>query len=314
MHNWEIHGSIIAYPHGWQAPAKTEQWVYETLLEKNFKTPFVEYIAFPWATLIDLLNRGFYEEAEPFIQALGKLPVKKSSVRVTACQHIDPGCVANYLTQIKVTDLFWAHKIKKQDLLGSMRLHPLALYPVAFEHLSEIGHIPLNERRYLYSFIGAHDPGCYISDIREKIFGIESKNNIYIKRRDHWHFEYAVYGAQGFTATDLADQQKKDKENLSEYVKVLSQTKYSLCPSGSGPNSIRFWESFVFGSIPVLISDELEVPNIGLKYISWGDGDLDTAYHRLEGLPLDDYANEDIRGDYSDLFLNNVISFVKAWS
>ncbi len=33
-----------------------------------------------------------------------------------------------------------------------------------------------------------------------------------------------------------------------------------MCPSGSGPNSIRLWESLGFGCIPVLLSDTLRLP------------------------------------------------------
>ena len=40
-----------------------------------------------------------------------------------------------------------------------------------------------------------------------------------------------------------------------------------MCPSGSGPNSIRFWESLAVGSIPVLLSDSLELP----KHKLWDD-------------------------------------------
>jgi len=37
-------------------------------------------------------------------------------------------------------------------------------------------------------------------------------------------------------------------------------SRYSLCPSGSGPNSIRFWEALATGSIPILLADTLELP------------------------------------------------------
>jgi len=33
-----------------------------------------------------------------------------------------------------------------------------------------------------------------------------------------------------------------------------------LCPSGSGPNSIRLWESLAAGAIPVVLADTLELP------------------------------------------------------
>ena len=41
---------------------------------------------------------------------------------------------------------------------------------------------------------------------------------------------------------------------------LLINSKYTLCPSGSGPNSIRFWEALGAGSIPILLADTLELP------------------------------------------------------
>jgi hypothetical protein len=41
---------------------------------------------------------------------------------------------------------------------------------------------------------------------------------------------------------------------------MLIKSKFTLCPSGSGPNSIRFWEALACGSIPILLSDTLQLP------------------------------------------------------
>jgi hypothetical protein len=40
----------------------------------------------------------------------------------------------------------------------------------------------------------------------------------------------------------------------------MEETVYCLCPSGSGPNSIRLWEAIEFGCVPVLLSSKLELP------------------------------------------------------
>lgn len=45
-----------------------------------------------------------------------------------------------------------------------------------------------------------------------------------------------------------------------KYNQVLLDSRYSLCPSGSGPNSIRLWESLACGAIPVLLADTLDLP------------------------------------------------------
>jgi hypothetical protein len=309
---WIKQGSVISFPVGWQRPAKTEEWVYEMLIEKKVKSIFVEFIAFPWATLIDLINRGFIEEAEKYTQALHHLPPKSTSVRVTACQHIDIGCVVEYFSKLKITDLFWAHKTKNNDFLGAVRLYPLALYPVAFENRHPNKLKPLDERKYKFSFIGAYDSGCYISNVREKIFKLESKVDVFIKKREYWHFEYSVYGAGGIK--DVNELKAKEEQYLNEYVEILGETKYSLCPSGAGPNSLRFWESFLFGAVPVLISKELDVSPVKINYLSIDDKDVGDLYEKLSILDLEKFQNSNLSENYSDVFLGNVFSFFKEWS
>ena len=44
------------------------------------------------------------------------------------------------------------------------------------------------------------------------------------------------------------------------YNSILLDSRYILAPSGSGPNSIRFWEALGAGAIPVLLADTLELP------------------------------------------------------
>eukprot|EP01084_Bolivina_argentea_P188163 323982_1 len=39
------------------------------------------------------------------------------------------------------------------------------------------------------------------------------------------------------------------------YTNILSESKYTLCPSGNNPESYRLWESMFFGSIPIVAID-----------------------------------------------------------
>ena len=45
-----------------------------------------------------------------------------------------------------------------------------------------------------------------------------------------------------------------------EYRNALGSSRFVLCPSGSGPNTLRFWEALGSGAIPVLLSDDLVLP------------------------------------------------------
>jgi predicted transcriptional regulator len=47
----------------------------------------------------------------------------------------------------------------------------------------------------------------------------------------------------------------------------MQETVFCLCPSGSGPNSIRLWEAIEFGCVPVILSDTLDT-TISAKLIN----------------------------------------------
>jgi hypothetical protein len=263
---WIRIGSVIAFPNGWQRPAKTEEWVYESLLKNEVYSPFVEFICFPWATLIDLIDRKKFDAAKVYIDALKKLPPKKTLIRATACQHLKPHLIEEWLKNIKVTDLYWSHKSNKASEFFEMRIHPLALYPVSFfdAHPKEIK--PLEDRKHLYSFVGAYDETGYISDIRKKIFSLTKSEGSFILRREQWHFEREVYGEQIAGNGLSVNERQLLQKNMTEYAEILGDSIYSLCPSGAGVNSIRLWESILFGAIPIVFSDQFYWPEILDKF------------------------------------------------
>jgi hypothetical protein len=92
-----------------------------------------------------------------------------------------------------------------------------------------------------------------MSDVRLKIFNILDKNpDCYIVRRNQWHYDGVVYKG--------AKETNKNYEN--DFKNNLMESKFSLCPSGTGPNSIRISESMSFGSIPVILANSLILPEI----------------------------------------------------
>ena len=48
--------------------------------------------------------------------------------------------------------------------------------------------------------------------------------------------------------------------NLNKFQDTLARSRFSLCPRGYAPNSVRFWESLQAGAIPLLISDTALLP------------------------------------------------------
>jgi hypothetical protein len=70
------------------------------------------------------------------------------------------------------------------------------------------------------------------------------------------------YNKNQYTASK-SSYQRNFHENLKRkniYFDTLSKSRFSLCPRGSAPSSLRFWESLKCGAIPILISDDWILP------------------------------------------------------
>lgn len=253
----------------WQRPAKTELWAFEEFNNDPSSSEFLDYTGFPWATLIDLKRRGEKSRALTLERKLRAFGPKKTLIRATVCQHIWVRDVFPYLKDLQITDLFWSHKTVSQDEIDGIRLHPFPLYPVVFgDRLSEQtrDQALLGGRRWLYNFVGAYDPDVYLTPARSWLFELPPLANAIIQRRPGWHYERDVYESQiKQTAGARSDEYLKDPAT-EKYKETIAQSVFTICPSGSGPNTIRFWEALGAGSIPVLISDKLALPESGLDW------------------------------------------------
>lgn len=258
--SWIQNNNIIAFPYGWQYPAKTEQHAYEKILESFPHHPDIAYIGFPWATLIDYINNNPIKAA-PYIDKLKQIPSGSHVVKITVVQHIDSDQIFNILKAIGITDLFWSHAKKEQNCIDGIRIHPFPLFPVRCLDDPTFSPKPLHERKYIYSFVGAYDPGCYLTDTRHLLTQMEHPPDAaIISRGIEWHFKSDVYDLQVFDCAASVDKAYQLENNAVVYNAVLSESVFSLCPSGSGPNSIRLWESLGFGCIPVILADTLRLP------------------------------------------------------
>ncbi len=168
------------------------------------------------------------------------------------------------MANIGITDVFWSHTTKS-DVRNrgeyQIRLHPFPLFPVQATTLN-----PDDEwssgvgRELLFSFIGSYAPPTYLSQSRNHIIDFLKTHPLgkVIERRE-WHYNNAVYAHQIKGAVDK-DQQLIDESKSNEFREYLQKSTFSLCPSGSGPNSIRLWESIGSGSIPVILADTWAPP------------------------------------------------------
>lgn len=261
----------------WQYPAITEKKFYDEMKEDP------SFIGFPWATLID--KRIDLQE----IYELLSVYIDKNKHYYTCCQHIYFYKLLPFFKSLNIKTVYSPHKTNTDDIIDNVEIKPCPIYAVNIEDslrntLFKNCDLIDNKRPYLYSFIGAYNPNIYISNIREQIYCMEHPSGCFIEKTDGWFYESIVYNKQ----------QKNDgtfEKNTAKFNRVLLGSRFSLCPSGSGPNSIRFWESLGCGAIPILLSDTLELPPHPL----WESAILRVQEHKLQSVPslLKNISNED---------------------
>jgi hypothetical protein len=281
--------SITEFNNEWQKPVITELNVYNNLI-KHYDLPY-NYFAFPWATYIDEKRRREdpKRKAEkntnimPMLENYLKNPT--GFEYFTVIQHYRYKEIFPLFQSLNIKYVFTSH-CTNADIENAkefnIKLFGFQLYP-SMKRTNEIL-LPTESRRLITSFVGQYDIKCYISDIRPRIFDIFSKyDDCYVKQRQSWHFQDMVYNNIEFT--------NKDFEN--EYKQLLNNSKFSLCPSGSGPNSIRIWESMSFGSIPVILADDFVLPNADTIswddcVIIWKENEIDKLYDYLKTISNDE--------------------------
>ena len=215
-------------------PVKTEFYAFQCLKQE----PLLQncnYLAVPWSPLI---NRN----------KLNEFTVKKIKGGFTVCHHIRYKEIIPLLKKIGIDTLFTPHADGNDK---GMRVF-------SFPHYAMNGVQPAAVKDIFYSFVGA-DTSSYIgSSLRRTIFEMQHPKEAFIKERKSWH--WIRESGAGQLSREEQGQERK------EYEDILARSRFSLCPRGTGGGTIRFWESLQAGAIPVLISDNLELP----EGIDWG--------------------------------------------
>jgi hypothetical protein len=203
------------------------------------------YLAVPWAAMLNRRKK--------------KVAVRGVQVQqgVTVCQHIRFREIIPICLNMGVETLFTPHAesqsftldspmIKMLDCVSGLRhlvqdriaaAERFRILP--FPHFAVNGIAPASKDLW-FSFVGFNTHAS-----REQLFAMPIPDGCIIKERKKWHFQ--------------VDANRRDQEKL-EYQSVLARSRFSICPRGTGPGTLRFWESLEAGSIPVLISDGLQLP------------------------------------------------------
>ena len=243
----------------WQYPVITEQTFFDQNKDND------NYIGFPWATLHDSFCTTIgRDSAFNMAYQLIHPQIKPGQISYTCCQHISFRKFIPLWERLNIRVVYASHKQLGENKIGNVVFKPCPLFAVNIEsRVKNKVFLDVDfmncERKYLYSFMGGYQPRDYMSFIRSDIYKIKHPDNTFIKNTGIWHFNDVVFHEKQSADGEL-NMTDKHINNTDTYNRVLLDSRYSLCPSGSGPNSIRLWESLAIGSIPILLSDHLELP------------------------------------------------------
>jgi hypothetical protein len=309
-------------------------WQYPVITEKAFHDQNItneNYLGLPWATIIDKRYKA------ELIFKIFAPHIDKTKSYYTCCQHISFRKLQHLFNALNISTVYTPHKklgettlqtVGKPDIL----LKACPLYAVNIEDPARnsvyqgcredlIG----KSRKWLYSFVGGYQPTNYLTDVRGRIFrGVHdsgaSGGDVYIKNTGAWFFNNVVYNKRQNVVGELNEGADKAGE-VNEYMSVMADSRWALCPGGSGPSSIRFWEALAMGAIPVLLSDTMDLPEHKL----WGDAivrvpeaDVGGVREVLESISAVREQEmrencvkiyEDLRGNYRDSKQYNMVVF-----
>lgn len=200
---------------------------------KQIKT--LNYIAVPWTQILnshwlDFPNR---QPSEYYFRHLSKTKVEQQN-NFTVCQHDSYMLLENYFKHLNITKVFTPlHDISNQ-------IENVKILPISFTSMWDFERV---NKDISVSFIGTYTSHPIRERMKHRVHG---PNIIY---RDQYHIQTQTFKIENF---------KKNEEN--EYKQILQRSRFSLCPRGSSPSSVRFWESIHAGAIPILISDNWCLP------------------------------------------------------
>ncbi|MDD2728271.1 glycosyltransferase [Malikia sp.] len=287
----------------WQFPCRTEQDAWEQARSASSCVAIVErdiYIGLPWATFID---RNQAHRVTLFLMASRLKQVRdflaQHGIRLrvhTVCQHVFWYRHLDWFRDLGVTDLWISHKEQGWDEEEGIRLHAWSLYAVNYRDPARQAGLeikPVAERGTFASFVGAY-MAHYLSDVRLRLQGLAGLPGYEVRLTNQWHFNQSVYQYQVNGEVPAAD--ATDSAAVLGYNRMLSDSVFSLCPVGAGPNTLRLWESLATGAIPVVLSDRHQLPDLDVfapgSGLRWEDAlilhpedQLDALDARLRAIP-----------------------------
>lgn len=269
----------------WQHPATTEKDAYLKHLSMNSQDPSNIYIGFPWASLVDTAT-VYGKNIEDIFDSLTKIELNTQKIKDknihTVCQHIHWDRIIPLCKKLMVTDLYISHHEKQTIDTENIRIHPWKLSASNFEHTDMSYN--LYDKKYLFSFIGSVTKS-HKSQIRYQLKAYcknlnPEKCSFIYELTDEWFYQKYVFDHQTKNMPWTYQDNQILKSQQKRYNQILSSSVFSLCPEGSGVNSLRVWESMAAGVIPVIYSDNWNPPTI--EQYKWQDFSIQ--------IPMNEYS------------------------
>jgi hypothetical protein len=209
-----------------------EYEAYKLLREDNN----LNYIAVPWT---QILNSGWLtypngKDPSYYYRALSKEKIFQQN-NFTICQHDDYMSLKLYFKHLNITKVFSPlHNVNNH-------LEDTSIIPISFTTFLEFEE---KNKDILFSFVGSYTTHPIRKRMRNRIVG---DNIIY---RSSYHIDPDTFNNK------INNKETEEKE----YKDIMERSRFCLCPRGSSPSSVRFWESLQAGVIPILISDYWSLP------------------------------------------------------
>ncbi len=307
----------------WQYPCATEKQAYENHLKLSMDK-FIDlenkvintYLPLPWATYIDkeCFPNNIFSSLRFLIAEYEKFSeISGFQLRVhTVCQHIHWRKIIGRIRDIGVTDLHLSHKYSHSTRISKnrsrdLRLHCWPLIAVNYvspERRNNLFRKPIADKKILASFIGAQ-MGHYRDESRIELMRaaeVYGKDCVHVELREQWHYNKVVYDEQVQNKAKEKSSIISDIQSTGHYNKILSDSIFSLCPEGAGPNTLRFWESLAIGSIPVIFSDDLAIfqeSNYGAELLKcivhWAKPIDKSLFEHLENMDRNEIERKRLR-------------------
>lgn len=211
---------------------KYEKFPVEYECYKMFKGTDINYIAVPWTQILNThwLDFPGRQPRDYYLRILSKEKITQQN-NITVCQHDSYLLLKEYFKHLNITKVFSCANYTYD------KMEDIDIISMPYINIHNFNKV---DKDILVSFLGSAT-----HDIRDKIKqNIVNPNIIF---RETYHI------SNNFSKTDKLKEEK-------EYIDILSRSRFSLCPRGSNPNTVRFWESLAAGAIPVLVSDDYALP------------------------------------------------------